>query len=69
MRFEYLFKGVCCAVRLERSACMLRRTQLATNNKVAAPPLMKLLRHAVTTDCRAINEADAEWRFHDETDE
>jgi len=37
MRFEYLFKGVCCAVRLERSAFMLRWTQLGANNEVATP--------------------------------
>ena len=37
MRFEYLFNGVCCAVRLERSACMLRWTQLGANNEVATP--------------------------------
>ena len=37
MHFEYLFKGVCCAVRLERSACMLRWTQLGANDEVATP--------------------------------
>ena len=30
-----LIKGVCCAVRLERSSCMLRWTQLGDNNNVA----------------------------------